>query len=151
MVVPTRLETMWLLPAGPIPSAPAHLLATLRIHEVIAEATATYDVVIVDAPPVLGLADAPTLASICEATVLIVEAGSARRAAIRRTLRRLLDAKASVAGTVLTKFQPKTGSDHESYGYGYGYGQGAAPSAPGLLGKLRRRPGTENKTLDIGT
>ena len=51
---------------------------------------------------------------------------------------------------MLTKFQPKTGSDQESYGYGYGYGYGAAPPPPGLLGKLRRRPKVEGKTLDIG-
>ncbi len=150
LVVPTRLETMWLLPAGPIPSAPAHLLATVRIHEIIAEAEAAYDVVIVDAPPVLGLADAPTLASICEATVLVVEAGSARRAAVKRTLRRLLDAKAHVAGAVLTKFQPKSDADHEHYGYGYGYGQSAPPPKSRLFGALRRRGLDETKTLDVG-
>lgn len=150
LVVPTRFETLSLLPAGPIPSAPAHLLATVRIHEIIAEAEAAYDVVIVDAPPVLGLADAPTLASICEATVLVVEAGSARRTAVRRTLRRLLDAKARVVGGVLTKFQPKSGSDHEHYGYGYGYGQSAPPQKAGLFGALRGRGRDEAKTLDVG-
>lgn len=148
LVVPTRIETMWLLPAGPIPAAPAHLLATVRIHEVIAEAQAAFDVVVVDAPPVLGLADAPTLASICEATVLVVETGSARRAAAKRTLRRLFDAKASVVGAVLTKFQPKSDSDHEHYGYGYGYGEGRRLS--GVFGALRGREGNHTKTLDIG-
>jgi capsular exopolysaccharide synthesis family protein len=150
LVVPTRLETLWLLPAGPIPAAPAHLLATLRIHEVIAEAESGYDVVIVDAPPVLGLADAPTLGSICEATVLVIEAGSARRAAIKRSLRRLLDADASVVGAILTKFQPKTGTDHEHYGYGYGYGYGTDQSRRGLFGRLRPRGRDQGKTLDVG-
>jgi polysaccharide biosynthesis transport protein len=152
LVLPTRLETMWLLPAGPIPAAPAHLLSTVRIHEIIAEAEASFDVVIVDAPPVLGLADAPTLGSICEATVLIVEAGSARRTAVKRTLRRLIDGNARVAGAVLTKFQPKSGSDHEHYGYGYGYGYGQPTQKRriGLFGALRRRQRDETKSLDVG-
>lgn len=150
LVVPTRFETLWLLPAGPIPASPALLLATLRIHEVIAEAESAYDVVIVDAPPVLGLADAPTLGSICEATVLIIEAGSARRMAIKRSLRRLLDADAGVVGAVLTKFQPKTGADQENYGYGYGYGYGADQPRRSLFGALRRRRRDQAKALDIG-
>lgn len=152
LVVPTRFETLWLLPAGPIPAAPAHLLATLRINEVIAEAESAYDVVIVDAPPVLGLADAPTLGSICEATVLIIEAGSARRMAIKRSLRRLLDADASVVGAVMTKFQPKTGADQEHYGYGYGYGADQPRRGPlsGLFGGLGQRGRNQAKTLDIG-
>jgi capsular exopolysaccharide synthesis family protein len=150
LVLPTRLESMWLLPAGPIPAAPAHLLSTVRIHEIIAEAEAAYDVVIVDAPPVLGLVDAPTLGSICAATVLVVEAGSARRTAVKRTLRRLLDANARVAGAVLTKFQPKSGSDQEHYGYGYGYGQTEQPQRKGLLGGLRRPRKDPGKSLDVG-
>jgi capsular exopolysaccharide synthesis family protein len=150
--LPTRIETLWLLPAGPIPGAPAHLLATLRIHEIIAEAEAAYDVVIVDAPPVLGLVDAPMLASICDATVLVVEAGSARRTAVKRTLRRLFDANARVVGMVLTKFYPKSVSDHEHYGYGYGYGYGRSDGAArgGVLGRLRGRGRDGNETLDIG-
>lgn len=150
LVLPTKQDNLSLLSAGPIPAAPAHLLSTVRIHEIIAEAEAAFDVVIVDAPPVLGLADAPTLASICKATVLVVEANATRRTAVKRTLRRLIDAKASVAGVVLTKFQPKSGSDQEHYGYGYGYGQPAHAERKGLMGLLRRRSKGAGKTLDIG-
>ena len=82
--------------------------------------------------------------------MLVIEAGSARRAAIKRSLRRLLDADASVVGAILTKFQPKTGTDHEHYGYGYGYGYGTDQSRRGLFGRLRPRGRDQGKTLDVG-
>ena len=150
-IVATRVANLSLLPAGPIPAAPAQLLATVRIRELIDEAERGYDAVIVDAPPVLGLADAPILGSVCEATLLVVEAGSARRTAVQGCVRRLEAAKARIVGAMLTKFQPKSGSDNEHYGYGYGYGQATATtnSRKGLLGALGKRVAPESKSLDI--
>lgn len=149
-VVGTRVKNLSLLPAGAIPPAPAQLLATVRIRELIDEAEHGYDVVIVDAPPVLGLADAPILGSICAATVLVIEAGSARRTAVQGTLRRLQVADARVVGAVLTKFQPKSGADNEHYGYGYGYGSEDAKASKGVLGALGKGEQGGSKTLDLG-
>lgn len=151
-VVGTRVKNLSLLPAGPIPPAPAQLLATVRIRELIDEAERGYDVVIVDAPPVLGLADAPILGSICAATVLVIEAGSARRTAVQGTLRRLQVADARVVGAVLTKFQPKSGTDNEHYGYGYGYGYGEEKSrtGKGVFAALGKGETHGSKTLDLG-
>ncbi len=154
-VVATKVPGMALLPAGAVPPAPAQLLATVRIRELIDEAERAFDVVIVDAPPVLGLADAPILASICEATVLVIEAGSARRKTVHGTIRRLQAANAQMVGAVLTKFQPKSGADNEHYGYGYGYGYGhdtgdARRGGKGLLGALGKGRKTGPNILDVG-
>jgi hypothetical protein len=65
----------------------------------------------------LGFADVPVLSAICEATILVVEAGSVRRPAALSSLRRLLAANGHVVGAVLTKYNPHNGG----YGYGYGY------------------------------
>lgn len=119
-VVCTNIPQLSLLPTGLVPPNPAELLATRRIHQIIAEAMNGYDLVIVDAPPVLGLADAPVLGSICEATLLVVEAASIRRAIVLNAIERLATADARLIGVVLTKYNPKT----SGYGYGYGYGYG---------------------------
>ncbi|HEV2122720.1 MAG TPA: polysaccharide biosynthesis tyrosine autokinase, partial [Chloroflexota bacterium] len=65
-VAPTHFENLWLLPSGPVPPNPADLLATGRFRAVLTEASGQFDLVLVDAPPVLGLADAPLLAAMCE-------------------------------------------------------------------------------------
>jgi polysaccharide biosynthesis transport protein len=72
----TDVAGLSLLPAGSIPPNPAELLASGRFQRILDRLENEFDHIIVDAPPVLGLADAPLLASICEGTVMIVEAGN---------------------------------------------------------------------------
>lgn len=122
-VVGTYMDNLSLLPGGTIPPNPAELLSSGRIAAVLREATEQFDVVVVDAPPVLGLADAPILASLCDATVMVVQSGMQRRPVLN-SLRRLIEANAAVAGVVLTKFNAKTSGYGYGYGYAYGYGYG---------------------------
>jgi capsular exopolysaccharide synthesis family protein len=117
---PTDRERLFLLSSGPIPPNPAELLATSRLQAVLDRAAETFDHVIVDGPPVLGLADGPLLASACEGTLMVIEAGAIRRTAAINSLNRLRSAGAQILGGVLTKFS----ATKAGYGYGYGYGYG---------------------------
>ncbi|WP_380784349.1 GumC family protein [Sphingomonas sp. R86520] len=123
-VATTALANLSLLPSGPIPLNPAELLATNRIEAILSELSDHFDIVLIDSPPVLGLADSPVLSALCDATILVVEASSARRQAILSSLRRLQSANASVTGVILTKYNPKNGGYGYGYGSGYGYGYG---------------------------
>jgi capsular exopolysaccharide synthesis family protein len=105
------------LMAGQIPPNPAELLATGAIDRILSKATGLYDHVIIDGPPILGLADAPLLARTVEATVLVVESGRTRATQARHAVERLLAVRAHVIGAVLTKFDMR----NSGYGYGYGY------------------------------
>jgi capsular exopolysaccharide synthesis family protein len=121
-IVKTKTSRLSLLPSGPLPPNPAELLTTNRIRAIIEEATAQFDVVVIDAPPVLGLADAPILSSICEATLMVIESGLVRRVIALQATQRLTAAAARIAGAVLTKYSV----DAAGYGYGYGYRYGAS-------------------------
>ena len=121
-IVSTYFDNLSLLTVGAIPPNPAELLATPRMGMILREAMDRFDIVVVDGPPVLGLADSPNLAALCEGTVMVVEAGGVRRPVVLNSLSRLTAAKARVLGTVLNKYNPKTAG---SYGYGYGYGYGS--------------------------
>ncbi|HZG09339.1 MAG TPA: polysaccharide biosynthesis tyrosine autokinase [Allosphingosinicella sp.] len=115
-VLKTQFENLSLLPCGPLPPNPAELLASPRLKALIAEAMNAYDMVIVDGPPVLGLADAPLLAGVCRATLLVIESGKTRTRAAIDSTNRLKASGANIVGAVLTKFR------HQAHGYGYGYG-----------------------------
>jgi capsular exopolysaccharide synthesis family protein len=117
---PTNHESLYLLPAGKIPPNPAELLAGDRFQWLLERVSTMFDHIIVDGPPVLGLADAPLLASRCAGTLMIIEAGSIRRAAVLHALNRLRGADARLMGGILTKFS----ASKSGYGYGYGYGYG---------------------------
>ena len=119
----TQFENLWLLPSGPVPPNPADLLSTGRFHDVLREAVSQFEMVIIDAPPVLGLADAPLLASTCEDVMLVVESGKTRTSAAQEAIGRLRAAGAHILGVTLTKSTEE--ASRYGYGYGYGYGHGA--------------------------
>ena len=105
---------------GPLPPNPAELLAGPRLAVLLDEARREYDFVILDASPVLGLADAPLLGHLAAGTVLVIEAGVTRIDHVRDALKRLAVSHTRVVGAVLTKLDAR----HAGYGYGYGYGAG---------------------------
>ncbi|WDF72853.1 GumC family protein [Novosphingobium sp. KACC 22771] len=116
-------STLSLLTSGPIPPSPTELLSSLRFREALEEAKSVYDVIIIDSPPVLGLADAPMIAAIVEGVVFMVESDRSRHGALKTSLRRLRAVHPNILGGVLTKFDPlKSGSRYSSY-YGYEYYQ----------------------------
>ena len=115
-VLNTQHENLWLLPCGATPPNPADLLATPRIKQIIADAATRFDIVIIDGPPALGLADAPLLAAACRNVMLVVESGKTRTRAAREAIERLQDSGATILGVTLSK------AVEERSGYGYGYG-----------------------------
>lgn len=116
--------------AGPLPPNPPELLSGTRLPDVLAALRERFDVVILDGPPVLGLADAPLLAHVADATVLVAAAEQTRRDALRGALRRLQAAQAHVVGALLTRFDLQRKGDDYGYGaytyYSYGTNKQAA-------------------------
>jgi succinoglycan biosynthesis transport protein ExoP len=112
----TQFDNLFLLPAGPIPPNPADLLASGRTHSLFRELETQFDVVVVDAPPVLGLADALLLASISHNLLFAVESGKTRTKAALESINLLRNTGVHILGAILTK---ATG-DMGGYGY-YGY------------------------------
>ncbi len=108
------------LPSGRQPPNAAELLAGKRFSDFLRTLGETYDHVIVDAPPVLGLADAPLIASAVDGVVLVIEANRGKVRMIAQSLDRLEMGGGKVFGAVVTKLDQR----NQTYGYGYGYGYG---------------------------
>ncbi|WP_051865184.1 polysaccharide biosynthesis tyrosine autokinase [Streptosporangium roseum] len=104
------------LPSGRIPPNPSELLGSHGMRQVLAQLTEIYDMVIIDAPPMLPVADAATLAAICDGTLLVARYGKTRREHLVRAVALLSSVNARVVGTVLN-FAPAKNSHY--YGYGY--------------------------------
>ena len=119
----TQFENLWLLGAGPLPPNPADLLSTPRFQAILREAAAQFDMVLIDAPPVLGLADSSLLAAICKNVIFVVESGKTRRAAALEAVNRLRRSGAHVLGAILSKSVEDSRAYGYAYGSGYGYGK----------------------------
>ena len=115
----TDVPNLALLASGPLPPNAADLLGSSRLLSLFSVGLQVFDLIVIDSPPVMGIADAPLLSSAVAATVFVVGAGQIRTRVILAAVKRLLFSRASLIGTVLTRFDARS-----SYGYGYGYGYG---------------------------
>lgn len=106
--------------AGPIPPNAAELLSSTRMRDLVKKLGATYDTVIIDAPPVLGLADIPLLADAVEGVIYTIEAGGVKMRGIQSAIQRVRSSQAHIFGGIVTKVQPQ----HSGYGYAYQYSYG---------------------------
>ncbi|MEV8633555.1 polysaccharide biosynthesis tyrosine autokinase [Streptosporangium sp. NPDC051023] len=104
------------LPSGRIPPNPSELLASRGMRQMLATLSETYDMVIIDAPPLLPVTDAATLAAISDGTLLVARYGKTRREHLARAVDALSSINARVVGSVLN-FTPARSNRH--YGYGY--------------------------------
>jgi capsular exopolysaccharide synthesis family protein len=134
---PTHIPNLFAISSGPLPPNPAELLSSARMVELLGLAAGKFDQVVVDSPPLLGLADALIIGNLCEGTLLTVEMGSTPRGYARGALKRLRGARVHVLGAILTKLEARAGAYgyYRSYYYYYHtgyYGEAAAPDAKKL-------------------
>lgn len=125
----TAVSNLTFMASGPLPPNAADLLGSSRVLSLLSIGLEVFDLIVLDGPPVMGLADAQLLSSNAAATVFIVGAGQARTGMIRGALKRLQLSRGALIGAVLTKFDAKQagygyGYGYGNYGYGYGYGHG---------------------------
>jgi capsular exopolysaccharide synthesis family protein len=151
---PTPIETLSLLPSGPLPPNPAELMASERMNEIISLLTTQADIVIFDSPPLLSVADAVTLAARLDGVVLVVDAGRTRSGLLARAADLLNQAQARVWGVVLNRVKSRSG---EGYYYYYGSsprgrdddrdsGKGSESRAASV-----RQPSSENGAIRTGS
>ncbi|MCO5054662.1 polysaccharide biosynthesis tyrosine autokinase [Thermomonas sp.] len=124
---PSGEDGLQVILAGPLPPNPAELLSGSKLVSMLTVATERFDQVIIDGPPVLGLADAPLLANTADGTVMLVNSGSTKIHSAQTSLKRLYAARARLVGALLSRYDAKTAGYGYGYGYGYSYdyGQGA--------------------------
>ena len=115
------VEGLWTLGTRGIVRNPTELLASHRMRSLVDDLAERFDIVLIDSPPVLPVADALILSGYADAVLLVVAAGHTRRAELRHAAEKLAQAGAPVVGAVLNK---ATAQD----GYGY-YGGGYQPYA----------------------
>jgi polysaccharide biosynthesis transport protein len=114
----TEIANLAFIASGPLPPNAADLLGGPRLLSLLSIGGEIFDLILIDGPPVLGLADAPLLSGAAAATIFVVAAGGAKMNVVKGSLKRLQLARANLIGTVLTKY------DAQRVPYGYGYGDG---------------------------
>jgi capsular exopolysaccharide synthesis family protein len=109
-----------LLGTGPIPPNPAELLGSDKAAEIFQLLATSFDVVLIDCPPLLPVADPLVLSQYADAVLMVVMVGLTTRAEVERASELLAQVNARPAGIVLNKATRRSTNGFE-YGYGYKY------------------------------
>jgi capsular exopolysaccharide synthesis family protein len=104
------------LSSGPIPSNPSELLGSVRMSALLADLAASHDIVIVDAPPVLPVADALVLVGEVDAVVLVTKVGETTRERLKQAAEAVLQVRGNLVGIV-----PNAVVQREDSAYAYAY------------------------------
>jgi len=120
IVRPTNVRGLSLLTCGTLPTNPSGLLSGVRMRVLLRELAKSFDLVILDTPPVLATADAGILASLADGVLLVVRAGQTDRTAAKRAHQQLVNVGARVVGTVLNDPGGEV-SQYGDYYYPYDY------------------------------
>ncbi len=135
----TDVENLRIMTSGPLPPNPQELLGSQRMKELIQAVQQEADIVIVDTPPSLLMADANVLAAHADGVLLVVNTGQTRRDAVQRATHGLRQVGAHVVGGVLNRVDSRGGRGYYYYYYASSYyGKDEQGDRPGPIGRLRR-------------
>jgi capsular exopolysaccharide synthesis family protein len=107
IIQPTELTNVELIPAGPIQPNPSELLGNYRISELLEYAKETYDLILIDAAPLLVVSDPAVLARAVDGVVVMIRALRTNREDIVKSQKLLEPFKDKVLGFILNE---RTGS-----------------------------------------
>jgi tyrosine-protein kinase len=117
------------LVAGATPPNAAEMLESLSMTSLLAEASADYDLIIIDTAPLLLVADAIPLLRSVSGVLAVTFLGDTRRDALHFLRRQLSQVEAPVLGLVANRVLPQDVAGGYGYGYGYGYRRSAGGSS----------------------
>lgn len=120
----TSVENLSLITAGALPPDPPELVGSARMRALLEKLGETFDVIVLDTPPVLPVADSAILASLADGVLLVVRAGQTDRRAAQLAVQQLQDVDARILGAVLNDPNEQVPL-YDQYGYATYYGYAA--------------------------
>jgi capsular exopolysaccharide synthesis family protein len=135
VVQPLGKTSLDLLPSGQIPPNPSELLGSPAMADLLAKLTASYDMVLLDSPPLLPVTDAAVLTKMAGGALVVVGADRIHRPQLQETLGSLQTAGAHILGIVMNKMERREAA---TYSYESGYAP-VVPDRSEATARARRR------------
>jgi non-specific protein-tyrosine kinase len=108
---------LYLMAAGPDPPNPTELLGSARFHEVIQRLTSEFDLIVIDSPPTMLVADSALMASAVDGVVAVVRSGKSTRPTLQRFIENMRRNKANLLGFVVNGVDTKSPDFYHAFGY----------------------------------
>ncbi len=117
-ILPTKIDNLSILTAGPIPPNPAELLSSRAMEHLVTQLREEFDIIIFDAPPLLQVADSRITSKLTDGVVLVVGCTTSDRQRVLKAKEQLELAEAKILGVVLNRREL---TDDSAYQYYYSY------------------------------
>jgi len=117
------MENLTLITSGPIPPNPSELLSSQRFRSMLEELTKDYDVILCDTPPLMSVADARSMSTLFDGTILVVRAHQTPFDLARKAIKSLTDINAPLLGMVINALDLKKGDYYYNYYHYSAYGE----------------------------
>jgi capsular exopolysaccharide synthesis family protein len=150
VVRPSQVEGLDIMTAGPEVSNPAELLSSPRLKELLDEARQTYDLILLDSPPLLAVADAAIVGAFADGIILVNKPTTTRRHEIVKSMELLRSLGTSVLGIIVNDVSREDRMEGYGYGYGYGYRYGYGYGGKSNGQQATERSGAVSRSAEIG-
>ncbi|WP_336775974.1 CpsD/CapB family tyrosine-protein kinase [Paenibacillus sp. MMO-58] len=111
----TRIKGLDVLPSGPVPPNPSELLGSSRMEELLGKLREQYDMVLIDTPPVLAVADAQVVANKCDGVLLVVNARTGKKQHAIKAKNALQFVQARIVGIALNQTAHREAGPYYEY------------------------------------
>lgn len=112
---PTRIPNLSVVTSGAVPLNPSELLGSKRMRDLLKVATSSFDLIVLDSPPLMSVSDGVALAAICDGVMLVVRAGLISRELVQRTVAHLKTVQGRMLGVLLNDVD--LGDEHYYHAY----------------------------------
>ncbi|MBE2204704.1 MAG: polysaccharide biosynthesis tyrosine autokinase [Chthoniobacterales bacterium] len=117
----TKIDNLYLMTSGRLPSDAVGILNSQRMVELIEEVKGRFDIIFFDSPPILGVSDASVLSSAMDLTIIVVQHRRFPRAMLQRVKQAVGNVGGTILGVVLNNVDIRHDQHYEYYTSYYNY------------------------------
>lgn len=117
LIQTSGIENLDIIASGPVPPNPAELVSSYRFQDLLHGLYPLYNFIIIDTPPVLGMADPLIISQQADGVIMVVRSGQTPKEAVQEAKRLLISVNAKILGVVLNSVDQAA----MKYSYYYNY------------------------------
>jgi capsular exopolysaccharide synthesis family protein len=115
IMIVTDVPNLYIIPSGPIPPNPSELLGSMAMKDTLEELTRTFDMVLIDTPPVLNISDAQILSALSQGTIIVASYGKSEKKALLSAKENIEKVGGKILGVVINKIPEKHNDIYGNY------------------------------------
>ena len=111
----TKEPNLYVITSGPIPPNPSELLGTTKMKDILEELKNTFDIILIDTPPILSVTDAQILSSLAQGTIIITAYGKLEKKLLLNAKEDIEKVGGKILGVVINKIPDKSKGHYSNY------------------------------------